>query len=61
MGAHGAGLERRLADAVEILALADVERQRDHLVALDLDEMTQRRGFAGPAGEREGDAGLVSH
>ena len=59
--AHGAGFERVLAHAVEILALAEIERQRHHFVAFDLDEVPHRRRFDRPAGEGERHARLVSH
>ncbi len=58
---HGAGLEGRFANAVEVLALAEIERQRHHLVAFDLDEVPHRRRFDRPAGEGERDPCLVSH
>ena len=61
MRAHGAGFERGFAHAIEILALAEVERQRHHLVAFDLDEMADGRRFHRPARERERDPRLVSH
>ena len=58
---HGTGLEGRLAHGVQILALAQIERQRDDLVAFDLDQVPHRRRFHRPARERESDACLVSH
>ena len=45
-------LERALAHAVEILALAEVERQRHHLVAFDLDEVPRTRRALPPASPR---------
>ena len=51
----------RLAHAVEVLALAEVEGQRHHFVAFDLDEVPDRRRLDRPARERERDACLVSH